>query len=226
MKRIIIFRATFLFSLFIFFYGCKDSSTITNNDTIYGSGKVVSELRTVDECSGLTIKNVGDVYLTQGDTQSIRIEADDNIIDKVITQKNDGILQVGLQDGSYSNITLKMYISLKNVCSLSIDGTGKVSVEKSIKCDTLNCAVNGAGNLSIIGSADFFICSVNGAGNVSAKDFIAKKCSAFVNGTGNCIIYVTDELNASVNGVGKIIYYGNPTKVTTYVSGMGQIKKG
>ncbi len=226
MKSKIITKAIFLFFLLITFYGCKDSSTITNNDTIYGSGKIVSEFRTVDECSGLTIKNVGDVYLTQGDTQSIRIEADDNIINKVIAQKENGILQVGLQNGSYSNITLKMYVSLKNICNLSIDGAGNVNVENSIECDTLNSIINGAGNLSVSGSANYFSCSVNGAGNISAKGFITKKCVSFVNGTGNCTIYVTDELNASVNGVGNIIYYGSPTKVTTNISGMGQIKGG
>ena len=60
------------------FYGCDKKSTINNSDTIHGSGKIVSQTRELEECSGLTVKNIGEIYLTQDNIQLIRIEADDN----------------------------------------------------------------------------------------------------------------------------------------------------
>ncbi len=227
MKNKISFLQTVLFILpFILFFGCNKSTSINNDNTIYGSGKIVSQTRIVEECSGLTIKNVGNVYLSQADTQSIRIEADDNIINKVITQNDNGVLLTGLEDGSYSNITVKIYVSLKNIYSLSIEGAGKINAEKEIQCDTLSCVINGAGSIYLMGNANYFDCIVNGAGNVSAKNFIAKKCRVIVNGAGSMTIYVSDELDASVNGVGNITYYGNPDVVQTSISGSGHITKG
>ncbi len=123
---------------FIIFYGCNKSSDINNNDTIYGSGKIVSQTREVEECSGLTIQNIGDVYLTQDNSQSIRIEADENILDQVISSKVNGALVVGLKDGSYSNVTLRAYVSLKTIESITINGAGKITTQNSLNCDNLD----------------------------------------------------------------------------------------
>jgi hypothetical protein len=42
---------------------------------------------------------------------------------------------------------------------------------------------------------------------------------------GNCEVNVTKELNASVSGMGKISYSGNPADVSKNVSGMGTVDK-
>jgi len=209
----------------ILFQTCNESSDISNNNTIYGSGNVVSQTRTVEECSGLMLQNTGNVYLTQDDNQLIRIEADDNIIDNVETRKENGSLLVGLENGSYSYITLKIYVSLKSINRLSIDGAGNINTENNIECDYLNCIINGAGNINLKGTANYFDCSINGTGNISAKEFQSKKCKALVNGAGNITIYVSEELDATVNGVGNIYYYGNPPVVRTTITGLGQIIK-
>ena len=144
---------------FVIFYGCDKSSDINNSDTIHGSGKIVSQTREVDECSGLTIQNMGEIYLTQDNSQSIRIEADDNIIDEVITRKENDVLLVGLKDGSYSNVTLRAYVSLKTIESITINGAGKVATQNSMNCDNLDVIINGAGDINILGNG--IICIVS-----------------------------------------------------------------
>lgn len=209
----------------IIFYGCNNTVNINddNGETIHGSGKIVSQTRTVDECSGLMIKNLGNVYLTQDDNQSILIEADDNIIDQVITREEGGVLVVGLKDGSYSNVTLKAYISLKTIESLTINGAGNITTQNSLSCGDLYVTINGAGNIIVKGTGDYLNSLINGAGNITSKEFPVAKCKAYVNGAGNCTVYVTDELDATVNGAGNIYYYGNPTTVRTSISGVGRI---
>jgi len=223
--KIFLAKIIFFFSPLILFSACDKSSDINNDETIHDSGKIVTQTRNVDECSGITIKNIGNVYLTQDNEQSIRIEADDNIIEDVITREENGILTVGLEEGSYSNIALKIYVSLKTIESLTINGAGKVVTENPIECDSLNCAVNGAGNINLKGNGNYLECSINGAGNLNAEEFIVKKCKVLVNGAGACTIYVTDELDASVNGAGTIFYYGNPPVVKTSITGLGQITR-
>jgi len=222
MKIDIIKKAMLFILSFIILYGC-DKSNINDDDTIHGSGKIVSQTRDVEECSGLTIKNMGNVYLTQADIQSIRVEADDNIIDDVITRKENGELVVGLEDGSYSNITLKIYVSLKTIESLSIQGAGNIYGQNSFECDSLDCVINGAGNINVQGNGNYQNCFINGAGNINAENFIVEKCKVFVNGAGTCTVNVTEDLDASVNGAGTIFYYGNPSNVRTSITGVGQI---
>ncbi len=166
---------------------------------------------------------MGDIYLTQDNSQSIRIEADDNIIDEVITRKENDVLLVGLKDGSYSNVTLRAYVSLKTIESITINGAGKVATQNSMNCDNLDVIINGAGDINILGNGNYMYCFINGAGNVMAKDFSIQKCKAMVNGAGNITLNVTENLDATVNGAGNIFYYGNPANVTTSITGVGHI---
>jgi hypothetical protein len=225
MKTILIKDITLFVLSLVIFHGCDNSPDINDSDTIHGSGKIVSQIREAEECSGLTIQNIGNVFLTQDNTQSIRIEADDNIINEVITRREDGVLLVGLKEGSYSNVTLRAYISLKTIESLIINGAGNITTQNSLNSDNLELIVNGAGNIEIEGNGNYMYCFINGAGNIMAKEFSVQKCKAIVNGAGNVTTTVIEDLDATVNGAGNIFYYGNPTNVTTSISGVGHIIK-
>ena len=219
-----IFKFFLSFILFTaFFTGCEKSSNINSNDTIYGSGKLITQTRSVPECSALKIINTGNVYLTQGDEQSVSILADDNIIDKVITTRDNGTLWVGLENGSYSNVTVKIYVSLKNVTGLFIEGAGNIQTENNISSENMICNVNGAGNITLTGSGNYMDCSIIGAGNISAKDFTVKQCKSLIQGTGSITLYASEKLDARVEGTGVIYYYGNPQDVNTFIEGLGQI---
>jgi hypothetical protein len=205
--------------------GCHD--TISNPDTtIRGSGRVVSESRSLDTCEGVTIKSIGEVYVTQAETQSIRIEADDNIMKDVTAENQNGILVVGLKSGSYSNITLRTYVSLKNIRFLSIEGAGNIETVAPIAFPSLSCIINGAGNITLRGQGDNISCILNGAGNFNAKLFTAKNFTVILNGAGNCTATVAETLDATVNGIGTVTYYGNPTSVKTVIGGLGHITHG
>jgi hypothetical protein len=161
--------------------------------------------------------------LTQGTEQSILIEADDNIINDVITRKENENLYVGFDEGNYSNITLRVYVTLKTIESFAISGAGTIISQNSFECDNMNCTINGAGNINLNGNGNLLDCVINGAGNINAEEFIVDECRALINGAGLCIVNVTNELEASVNGAGTIYYYGNPPVVRASVTGVGQI---
>lgn len=205
--------------------GCVEHVYINDPETKYGSGKIISETRNVDECYGVCLKYAGKIFLTQGDEQSIRIEADDNIIDDVVAQSENGILNVGLKEGSYSNATVRIYVVLKNIKSISIEGAGNIVVENPITCSDLICNINGAGDIDLWGNGNTLSCRINGAGNISAFDFPAKYCTAKISGTGNCTVNVSENLDASISGVGNITYDGNPKSVKSSISGIGKINK-
>ncbi|HLP17484.1 MAG TPA: DUF2807 domain-containing protein, partial [Bacteroidota bacterium] len=118
----------------LIFTGCRLSANGHRND-YHGSGRMITETRTVGECEGITLQNQGNVYLTQDDNQSIRIEADDNIMGKVIVERRHGILVVGLKDGDYSDVTLKVYVSMKHINSLSIEGAGTIECSNRIETE-------------------------------------------------------------------------------------------
>jgi hypothetical protein len=207
---------------FLTFFGCWETHHL--NEPRYGSDRIISEERNASECNGISLKYAGNVYLRQGDEQSIRVEANDNIIDDVITRAQDGILMVGLRNGSYSDVTVRVYVTLKSIEQISIEGAGNINVQNSIEANNLNCTINGAGDIYLKGYGEFLDCKINGAGNIDAFKFPVKNCTAKINGSGNCSVNVSDYLDASILGVGNIIYDGNP-EIKSSISGIGKITR-
>jgi len=75
-------------------YACSDSSD-TNPDpvpggkvTIHGSGNIIDENRDVNNFYGLSILGSGRVIMEQGTEESLRIEADDNLLPYLETEVN------------------------------------------------------------------------------------------------------------------------------------------
>ncbi|MGE5314858.1 MAG: head GIN domain-containing protein [Acidobacteriota bacterium] len=208
----------------LLFSACKGH--FHGKGSIDGSGHLVTQTKSLGSFDGIRIKTMGSVYLTQGEDESVRIEADDNIMDRVIAENHGGTLTVGLKDGSYSDVTLRVYVTTKRLRSIAIDGAGSFECRSPITTPSLDCSVSGAGSIELRGSCDEFECTINGAGNISAKDLAVHSCRAELNGAGHCSITVTEKLDASVSGIGAITYYGNPPVVHSHVSGIGAVSKG
>jgi hypothetical protein len=212
--------------LAVIFFGCDKSTHVNDSnddDQIHGSGRIATENRDVRECSGINVTGVGEIYVVQDSQQSIRVEADDNILDKVIIEEKDGILQVGLKHGSYSDITLKVYVSLSAVRYLALNGAGNITAGNQITTDNITCTIIGAGNIYLSGAGAFLKCDITGAGKIDARDFHSDKCEAVVNGAGSCFVFANESLDAKVYGIGSIFYYGNPANVSSAIYGLGLI---
>ena len=74
----------------------------------------------------MRITGIGRAFLVQNATQSVRLDADDNIIDCVTVGVAGRVLNVGFQQGPYSDIIMNFRVSMKTVELLEISGTGRM----------------------------------------------------------------------------------------------------
>lgn len=222
MKKELCVSIFFSFVLIIL-SGCNNSDINEPGNTINGSGRLITQERNVSECTGINLRYAGNIYLKQDTVQSIQVIADDNIINNVVTQNIDGILSAGLTNGSYSDVTVRIYVSLKSIESITIEGAGDIEVQNPVASNHLDCIINGAGNIILSGRGNSLNCIINGAGNITAFDFEAGSCTVKIIGTGNCSVYAKESLNASISGVGNIIYDGDPRNVKSLITGEGNI---
>ena len=61
---------------------------------IKGSGVVTKETRDLKNFTGVKTGTSIDIYLTQGNKFEVVVEADDNIIEHIVTEVDDGVLKV------------------------------------------------------------------------------------------------------------------------------------
>lgn len=214
-------------------------------DCVQGSGEVTSENRPVSPFENVTSAGSMDVVVTQGSTQSIRVEAEENIIPLIKTEIANGTLTISTKKGSCFSTTkgVTVYVTMPTVKRLVVDGSGDFSGATKIVSSGLDLEINGSGdmnlnvegpvNTSIDGSGDVVLAgkapklaiSVNGSGDVHADKLVTESASVDVDGSGDCILNVTRELTVSVNGSGDVTYRGNPPSVHTSIHGSGDVQK-
>jgi hypothetical protein len=194
-------------------------------DTITGSGRIVSQERSVESFRGIRIDGFGKVHITQGPSQTLRVDADDNVIEQVTTSVVGGTLLLDVEKKtSYANVTIEVFVTVPDIEMLEIAGAGEFGTESPIQVETLVCNLAGAGTIRLSGSADSLEVRIGGSGDIRCFDLTARTCRAAISGMGTCEVYVTGSLDAVITGMGDIVYDGNPESVTRKVTGMGSIR--
>ena len=64
-----------------------------------------------------------------------------------------------------------------------------------------------------------------GAGHGDFSRLVADETKVVVEGVGSVIVHPKDTLDATMNGVGAILYTGNPREVNTRMNGLGTIAR-
>lgn len=105
--------------------------------------------------------------------------------------------------------------------STEFDGAFKGTIQISAKDYTIKVA--GTGIFVLNGTAENVCVSIEGAARVNAFELAASNADVIVNGAGLCKIFSTTSLNATIGGVGGIIYGGSPKSITKNIDGLGRI---
>jgi len=124
MRKLILFSSVFV--LFV-----SVACGLTPNfgfQTIEGSGKIVTENREVSGFSRVEVCCGMELYLTQGDTESLEIEADDNFLEEIITTVVGTRLEIKYQRTKNINYRpsqpVKLYLTMADVRGVSLSGGG------------------------------------------------------------------------------------------------------
>ncbi|GAJ20157.1 unnamed protein product, partial [marine sediment metagenome] len=101
---------------------------------VRGSGDIETEERDVSGFHKVYLEGIGNLIITQGDEESLVIEADDNIIPLIRADVSGDRLTIGFKRG-YSFIPaakIKFHLTVIDLDKISISGAG------DINCDDFN----------------------------------------------------------------------------------------
>ena len=211
---------------------------------IKGSGKVISEDRTVSGFSEISLSGSGKIIITQGDKEALKIEAEDNIIPYLNTTVRGDVLRLRSKQGVSLSPTKPIiyHVTLKDLKKLSISGSGDVKCEKletraleisisgsadvdmGITAESLVSGSSGSGTFHLRGKVDSQTVKFSGSGKYHAKDLESKKAEVRISGSGDVVLDVSESLDVGISGSGDVTYTGDPD-VEQNISGSGHIKK-
>ena len=247
MKNLSLFSKAILFACVLFIISC-DNMTVSTGDgseKVEGSGKLGSEVREISTFDQIKIEGVFNVFLSQKDKESIRVEADENILPLVLTSVENNVLTVKLKDNtSISKMKkINVYISMVNISSLKSEGVGMLNCENQLNLNSLELNLSGVGasrlNLEVgtltikselvgalflTGTAKDVTVKHNGIGAFEAFDLKAEKLNIETDGVGKAEVFASSELIIEANGVGGVKYKGNPKTKNIKSEGVGSVE--
>lgn len=210
------------------------------------------------EFKGIYVNSNYTVYLKQTNKQEVTIEALTEIYSLTEVKVENGILMVNVErkpdnpnksiwakiDDIKLNPTMKLYVSVKNINDIQVNGGGKVISENSIASDyvtmgvsgnglididlkgnTIKAEVSGPGSLNVKGYATSIDALVSGTGSINAYNCGLETAKAKVTGSGSCLLNVTNTLDAMVLGSGAVKHKGNTKTAQKKVYGSGVIER-
>ena len=205
-----------------------DGISITFNDSdskVKGSGVAASETRAVASFEAIDATGVGKLKLRIGDTDSLKVMADDNILPLIKTEVKDGVLTLSTKGATLSKTDIVFEITARRIKRLENSGT--VSIDASgFNGGELAVETSGVGSIKLNGRVDSFKAELSGVGSLEADALAADRVDTHLSGVGSANVRAEKSLRANVSGVGSLSWKGAATDVTTNVSGIGRVSKG
>jgi hypothetical protein len=192
-----------------------------------GGGPKVTQTRDVAPYTGLEVAGGVDVNVVPGDTQEVVVTGGEEVIDRVVTQVEDGVLRVSIKDhgiviGPDPFDGVRVQVSAAALDTIRVQGSGDLQLGR-IDADTLTVEVEGAADLDAGGTVDQLRLSIEGAGDADLGELEARTAVVHVEGAGDAELNVSDELDVVVEGAGDVTYRGNPS-VRQRVEGAGEVR--
>lgn len=191
-----------------------------------GSGVAATQPREVAPFQSIDLAGSNNVVIRVGETQSVVVKADDNLLDRVTTEVHSGTLVIANTPGSFTTKSpMSVEAAVPTLDALTLSGSGNIVVT-GVDATSFDVSLPGSGTLTGDGTATRLDVRVAGSGMVQFTRLVTTDVRADVSGSGSIFLTATKSLAASVSGSGAILYTGDPQDVTRDVTGSGAITGG
>jgi hypothetical protein len=216
------------------------------NYGVKGNGNVTIEDRSVNE-SFTTIRATEglNVYLTQSDTESITVEADENLQELIITEVENGILKIHTRENIGRSTSKKVMVSFKDISSITstsgsnIYSTNTITVNNlelkstsgsnmtlEVNTTNINSKSTSGSNLRLSGNTSQIVAEATSGSHLKAGDLNSESSEVKATSGANITINTSRNLVAKATSGGNVKYYGNPENVEKSDTVSGSISKG
>lgn len=207
-------------------------------------GDVFLETISLDQISSIESGINAEIIIMEGKTQKIEIEAEQNVIDRIVADSKVDSDTWKLEIDGCSNLNaIKIIATLTELEDLELNGSGSMRTEGIFSnVQNLKLKINGSGNMNIAlaqaeeldmdisGEGDIKVSGscltekiqIDGDGNIKAFDLTSNFGDVDIDGSGTVEIFSKGILNVDIDGSGTVCYRGTP-EIFLDISGSGSV---
>lgn len=225
---------------------CGLPFTISNWDTVRGSGVVMEAVYTFEEpFSGVQLATTGDLYIEQGEGVELRVEGEENVVEGLEIEVRGDELWIGTRPGVHLRPTepLNFYLRVPELDRVVLSGSGTVEVPHfetdslllelsgsgeietpELEAEHLSVVLSGSGEVQASGFARSQKLTLTGSGAYVAEDLESRDVDIVVSGSGTAWVTAEERLDVEITGSGSVRYYGDP-EVERQITGSGNVRR-
>jgi hypothetical protein len=213
---------------------------------VRGEGPAVKQDRDGGKFNEIHTHGSFNVEITDGATNSVKVEAQQNLQQYIEVENRGGELHIRNKEGY--NIQpdgeITIYVTAPSLKGIYLAGSGNVkstnqlngsdvfeiksagsgNVTIDIETASLKTSIAGSGNVTLKGKTSDLEGKIAGSGNIRAKDLQSANTSVQISGSGNAEVVATQKLNTNIAGSGDVKYWGNAS-VDSKVRGSGSVSR-
>jgi Putative auto-transporter adhesin, head GIN domain len=218
-----------LLTISVLMTSCDGWGIFDGDKGITGKGPIERTTRDVKDFKSIDLATAANVFVKQGTTFKVEVEAQKNIADVFETVVENGVLILKTKSGIWklNYDKLNVYIEMPTVEAFEISGSGNLTVETPLTGNDLTCHISGSGN--ILAEKGVTSKNVNmlltGSGDVKLTGIAASNLAAKISGSGGLSMDGTaQKAEYIISGSGDISAKGLKTKtVDVEISGSGSV---
>jgi hypothetical protein len=212
-----------------------------------------TEPREVTGFDSIELRAFGDMNVTQGTSESLVIEGDEEMLQKISSRVEESKLILELGQNWFERImaginaigrkAVKYHITVKDLKAIKVLGSSDVYMPSlkttnlhlvitgngeiklpALTAEGLEVDISGRGEIEVTGQVKSQDISIAGSGEYEAKALTSQTAKVSISGHGDVKVNVSDTLDVKIAGYGEVKYTGNP-QVKQSIAGAGSIKQ-
>jgi len=215
------------------------------NEGVDGNKNVVTEDRNISNTfNAIKISQGLELQITQSKGVALRVEADENLQDLIMTKVENNVLSIYSTENIRRAASKKIILSLVDLSSikatsgsdvsstntinspnLDVSATSGALITLDVETKKLDCNSTSGSLISITGKTQNLVASATSGSNIDAKNLNTEISNVKSTSGANISVNTSKELTARATSGGVIKYFGNPEKVDKSDSSAGSIKK-
>lgn len=185
------------------------------------------QMRSVTPFKGVNVHGPVSLTVEAGKAFSVKVVGDRRFIERVTSEVVGGELRLNMKESSRKNSVDidsndRVVVTMPELQTFRGEGAG-LMILNNVRGERLDVNYRGAGRLAIDGEVRELRLRAQGVGEVDTKRLVTQEADVSFEGIGAVSVHAKDKLNARVQGMGNLTYYGNPRIVSKSVSGIGSV---
>lgn len=224
MKKVLPNMAAIILTvLFGMITSCISSQSFQN---IKGTGPSKAKDFKVSGFHGIDVSHGFDVILVQGNSEGLTLTVQENLLEYITVEVEQGILKIYSDKNINPTEPLKARITFKDIDKINVSGGGDVTSETALNLKKVDLGMSGGGDVTFNLNADILECGISGGGDLKIDGNI-KNYNLELSGGGDVVSVINSAsiIDCRVSGGGdvKITSKGNTSDAKINISGGGDL---